>query len=94
MIRMLVVLMALMFCACTDGGQPATQQGSTAHEQPAGGSAAEPPDQQMISCLNRFREKKYEEAIAVCGQALKSNPGDPQIQKAIELSKEALNGGA
>jgi hypothetical protein len=95
MFRILAVLIVLVFFACT-GGEPAVQQGSTTNQQAAAGPAdGAPPNEQMIDCLNRFRENKYSEAITACRQALGSNPGDPQIQKAIELSEQALkeNGG-
>jgi hypothetical protein len=94
MFRVLAILILLVFSACS-GGESNTQQGSEADEA-AGGGAGSPPDAQMVNCLNRFREKKYEEALAVCRQALASNPGDPQILKAIELSEQALkqDGGA
>jgi hypothetical protein len=96
MLRILVLLVLLVFVSCT-GGEPTGQQ-----ESAPGGQAAEdvggggPPDQQMVECLNRFREKKYDEAIRVCRAALASNPGDPQILKAIEMSEQALKeeGGA
>lgn len=94
MFRILVLSMFLVFCACNNGGEPTAQQGSAASEKAGeGASGGVPPDEQMVTCLNRFREKKYDEAITVCNQALRSNPGDPQILKAIELSEEALNGG-
>jgi hypothetical protein len=93
MFRSLVLLTLLVLFACT-GGEPAGQQESTVNEPAAEGAAGVPPDQQMINCLNHFREKRYDEALRICRQALASNPGDPQIMKAIELSEQALKGGA
>jgi hypothetical protein len=94
MLRILVLLMVLVFASCS-GGEPTARQESPASEQAAEEESGVPPDEQMVACLNRFREKRYDEAITVCGQALRSNPGDPQIMKAIELSEQALkeNGG-
>lgn len=90
MFRILALLVLLAFSACT-GGEPAGEQGSTARQQPAEAApAGGPPNEQMVTCLNRFREKKYDEALTACRKALDSNPGDPQILKAIELSEQAL----
>jgi Flp pilus assembly protein TadD len=106
MFRLFALLVFLVFSACTGGepmggeqGSVAKEQAPAAQEQPAAeapGGPAVPPDEQMVNCLNRFREKKYDEAVTTCRKALESNPGDPQILKAIELSEEALKekGGA
>jgi tetratricopeptide (TPR) repeat protein len=96
MFRILVLWMVFVLSAC-NGGEPTAQQGSAANEQGANAAADNgAPDEQLVACLNRFREKRYDEAITVCGQALRNNPGDPQILKAIELSQQALkeNGGS
>ena len=76
MLRILVLSILLVCSACTDRGT--TEQQSRPAEQPAVESAGEapaatgPPNQQMVECLNRFREKKYEEAI----EAFESFKGD------------------
>jgi hypothetical protein len=92
MFRILMLLMILVLSAC-NGGEPTAQQGSVANEpgtNAAAAGAGGAPDEELVACLNRFREKRYDEAVTVCGQALRNNPGDPQILKAIELSQDAL----
>ena len=100
--RLALSLFALLgIAACTNDqtnpggtspGAPAGQEAAA----PAGQEAAAPSDPKgrtpFIFCLDLIREKRFEEALTACQEAEKTNPGDPQILKAIEMAKENTGG--
>ena len=92
--RLALSLFALLgIAACTNDQ---TNPGGTSPGAPAGQEAAAPSDPKgrtpFIFCLDLIREKRFEEALTACQEAEKTNPGDPQILKAIEMAKENTGG--
>ena len=96
--RVILVLGLLFLAACeTDqhgssaappAGPPAAQEGAPqaaapASDQPVDAKGRTP----FVHCIDLIREKRYTEALPVCEDAQKSNPNDPQIQRAIDMAK-------
>jgi hypothetical protein len=73
------------------GGQSAPAGHGAA---PAGGPSEAKGRTPFTHCLDLIRERSYEQALTVCKDAQKTDPGNPEIQKAIQMAEEATGGAA
>jgi hypothetical protein len=94
--RVILVLGLLFLAACETDQHGSTTAPPAAQQQEGAPQAAAPASDQpadakgrtpFVHCIDLIREKRYAEAVAVCEDAQKSNPNDPQIQRAIEIAK-------
>jgi hypothetical protein len=93
-LALIVMLLALAGCVNDEppGGQPAPANHAAAPA--AGGAPSEAKGRTPFThCLDLIRERNFEQALAICREAEKSNPGNPEIQKAIQMAQEATSGG-
>ena len=94
--RLVLIVMLFGIAGCVNdeppGGQPAPAGQAAA---PAAGGA--PSDAKGRSpfthCLDLIRERNFDQALTICREAEKTNPGNPEIQKAIQMAQEATSGG-
>ena len=93
--RRVILVLGLLFLAACETNQPGSTAAPPAAQEGAPQAAAPASDQPVdakgrtpfVHCIDLIREKRYPEALSVCEDAKKSNPNDPQIQKAIEIAK-------
>jgi hypothetical protein len=94
MMRLIVTVFVFAVLAC--GGSDTAPTGEAAPEGAAGGEMAaapdtpEPPatvDPKVQGCLDLIRQSKYQEALPVCLAALKIDPGNQQVQDAVEKAQ-------
>ena len=95
--RLVLIVMLLGIAGCVNdepqGGQPAPA-GQAAAPAPAGGAPSGANGRTPFThCLDLIRERNYEQALTICREAEKTNPGNPEIQKAIQMAEEAKGGG-
>lgn len=94
MIRLIVTIFVFAMLAC--GGSDTAQTGDAAPAGSSGGEMAaapdtpEPPatvDPKVQGCLDLIRQSKFQEALPVCLAALKVDPGNEQVQTAVEKAQ-------
>jgi hypothetical protein len=99
--RRLILVLGLLFLAACETDQHGSTAAPPGPEQkaPEAGAPAssdQPADAKgrtpFVHCIDLIREKRYTEALPVCEDAQKSNPNDPQIQRAIEIAKSGGKG--
>jgi hypothetical protein len=88
----ILVLSLLLLAACETDKQSAAPapggSGQEAQAPPADGQAAGAKGRSpFVHCIDLIRERRFTEALPVCRDAEKSNPNDPQIQRAIQLAE-------
>ena len=91
--RLALMVLLLGLTACTGGQSGQPEPNTSAESAPAPGEQPGGPvdakgRSSFIHCLDLFRERRFAEALTVCREAEKENPGDPQVLKAIELSEQ------
>ena len=100
MMRLIVTLFVFAVLAC--GGSDTGQTGDAGSAAPAGKSASAPEtrgarpatpepsvtvDPKVQGCLDLIRQSKYQEALPVCLAALKVDPGNQQVQDAVDKAR-------
>lgn len=89
----LTIFVLLGIAACTNDQTSPTETTSGA---PPADQAVAPSDPKgrtpFIYCIDLIREKRFEEALTACREAEKSQPGDPQLLKAIEMAEQETGG--
>jgi hypothetical protein len=96
-----VVVLMLAVMACGGSDRPATPESATAPPVSSQGTGAAPAapaapapvavepetDPQAESCLSLVGQAKFQEALPVCTAALRNNPGNQQVQGALDQAK-------
>ena len=93
MMRLIVMIFVFAVLAC--GGSDTVQTEAAGGAAPGGESASapdtpEPPatvDPKVQGCLDLIRQSKYQEALPVCLAALKIDPGNQQVQDAVNKAQ-------
>ena len=99
MTRLIVTIFVLAVLAC--GGSDTGQTGAAGGAAPGGESASAPEtpatpetpepsvtvDPKVQGCLDLIRQSEYQEALPVCLAALESDPGNSQVQAAVDKAK-------
>ena len=93
MMRLIVTVFVFAVLAC--GGSDTGETGAAGGAAPGGESASAPEtpepsvtvDPKVQSCLDLIRQSKYQEALPVCLAALKIDPGNQQVQDAVDKAK-------
>jgi hypothetical protein len=94
----ILVLVLLFALACqsekpTASAPAAAEKKQEAAPPAAAGSAPDAKGRSpFVHCLDLIREQRYPEALTVCREADKANPGDPQVQRAIEIAEAGGEG--
>jgi len=70
------------------------QSQATGYEHQYGQAKAGDEDSDVKSCLQNVSEAKYNEAISVCLEALKSHPDNDQVKEALDEAKAAVSDAA
>ena len=97
MVRLIVTSFVFAVLAC--GGSDTAQTGTADGAAPAaatGGERASVPetpepsvmvDPKVQGCLDLIRQSKYQEALPVCLAALNIDPGNQQLQDAVDQAR-------
>jgi len=94
MMRLIVTFFVFAMLAC--GGSDTAQTGDDAPVEARGGQMAAAPetpepsatvDPKVQGCLDLIRQLKYQEALPVCLAALKVDPGNQQVQDAVDKAR-------
>ena len=93
MMRLIVTVFVFAVLAC--GGSDTGETGAAGGAAPGGESASAPEtpepsvavDPKVQGCLDLIRQSKYQEALPVCLAALKIDPGNQQVQDAVDKAK-------
>ena len=94
MVRVIVTLFVFAVLAC--GESDTGQTGAAAPVGASGGERAGVPetpepsvavDPKVQGCLDLVRQLKYQEALPVCLAALKVDPGNQQVQDAVDKAR-------
>jgi hypothetical protein len=93
MIRLIVTIFVFAVLAC--GGSDTGQTEAAGGAAPGGESASAPDmpepsvtvDPKVQGCLDLIRQSKYQQALPVCLAALKIDPGNEQVQAAVDKAK-------
>ena len=91
--RLAIIVMLLGIAGCVNdepqgGGAAPAGHGAA----PAGGPSDAKGRSPFTHCLDLIRERNYEQALTICKDAQKADPGNPEIQKAIQMAEEATGG--
>jgi len=87
-----VFVFAILACGGSDTAPTgdAAPVGSSGDEMAAVPDTPEPPatvDPKVQGCLDLIRQSKYQEALPVCLAALKVDPGNQQVQAAVDKAQ-------
>ena len=93
MTRLIVTIFVFAVLAC--GGSDTGETGAAGGAAPGGESASAPAtpepsateDPKVQGCLNLIRQSEYQEALPMCLAALKIDPGNQQVQDAVDKAK-------
>ena len=94
MMRLIVTFFVFAMLAC--GGSDTAPTGDAAPVDASGSEMAAVPetpepsvtvDPKVQGCLDLVRQSKYQEALPVCLAALNIDPGNQQVQDAVDKAK-------